>query len=46
MFLLELNHTKKVLLEPQFYEENAPKNMFLFNGDAREFLKNKIQNIL
>ena len=22
----------------QFYEENVPKNMFLFNGDAREFL--------
>ena len=22
----------------QFYEENMPKNMFLFNGDAREFL--------
>ena len=23
----------------QFYEENSPKNMFLFNGDAREFLE-------
>ena len=23
----------------QFYEENLPKNMFLFNGDAREFLE-------
>ncbi len=23
----------------QFYEENVPKNMFLFNGDAREFFE-------
>ena len=23
----------------QFYEENLPKNMFLFNGDAREFFE-------
>ena len=23
----------------QFYEENLPKNMFLFNGDAREFFQ-------